>query len=228
VFRESVPFMIRYADMVGRLTTLGLVIVLLVLAGFSIWTTLVTLQISNAVDQSITIRPLSIRIALDNEESVAHHYYFHPGLAAWVRYQAAAAATDKVLQALISDEQNNSGPDQGLLEKVRSEHRQLMLTIDKLFAAINARNTTQADVINRTEVDPLFEQMQQQVDSYSSNHREEVLGLLTLLEQTQHQNFIAMPIVFAICFLIISALWSVLRFYQRRVDDARQAEMARL
>jgi len=228
VFRESVPFMIRYADMVGRLTTLGLVIVLLVLAGFPIWTTLVTLQINNAVKQSIIIKPLSIRVALDNEESVAHQYYFHPGLAARVRYQAAAAATDKVVQALISDEQNNSGPDQGLLEKVRSEHRQLMLTIDKLFAAINARNTTQADVINRTEVDPLFEQMQQQVDSYSSNHREEVLGLLTLLDQTQHQNFIAMPIVFAICFLIISALWSVLRFYQRRVDDARQAEMARL
>jgi signal transduction histidine kinase len=37
-----------------------------------------------------------------------------------------------------------------------------------------------------------------------------------------------MPIVFAIGFLIIGALWSVLRFYQRRVDDARQAEMAQL
>jgi hypothetical protein len=87
--------MIRYADMVGRLTTLGLVIVLFVLAGFSIWTTLVTLQISNVVKQSITIRPLSIRIALDNEESVAHQYYFHPSLATRVRYQAAAAAATK-------------------------------------------------------------------------------------------------------------------------------------
>lgn len=220
--------MIRYTDMVGRLTTLGLAVVLLVLAGFSIWTTLVTLQISNAVKQSIIVRPLSVRIALDNEEMVTHQYYFHPSPAVRARYQAAAAATDKVLQALSSNEQNSSSADQGLLEKVRSEHRQLMPSIDKLFAAINARNMTQADVINRTEVDPLFEQMQQQVDSYSDYHHEGVFRLLALLDQTQHQIFIAMPIVFAIGFLIIGALWSVLRSYQRRVDDARQAEMAQL
>jgi signal transduction histidine kinase len=108
------------------------------------------------------------------------------------------------------------------------EHRQMLLFIDKLFSAINARNMTQVDVINRTEVDPLFEQMDQQVDSYGDYHSEEVLRLLALLEQTQQRNFIIMPTVFAIGFLIIGVLWSVLCSYQRRVDDARQAEMAQL
>src|SRR5258708_20090804 len=84
---------IRNTNMVGRLATLGLIIVLLALAGFAIWTTVVTLELSVSVREAVSVNDQYERAHFDlaTEESLEHEYSFEPSLDVWSQFQMAAA-----------------------------------------------------------------------------------------------------------------------------------------
>ncbi len=92
--------MIRYTNMIGRLATLGLITVLLALTGFAIWTTVVTLKLSDAVGEAVSVNDLYERahFGLATEESLEHEYSFEPSLDVRSQFQMAAALLVKDLK----------------------------------------------------------------------------------------------------------------------------------
>src|SRR5258708_33715857 len=89
--------MMKQMNVVSRLATIGLIIVLLVFMGFAIWTTMITLMLSTAVREAVSVNDMYARADdhLGAEESLAREYRFEPSLDVRGQYQAAAAALVK-------------------------------------------------------------------------------------------------------------------------------------
>src|SRR3989442_6451010 len=126
---------IRYTNMIGRLATLGLITVLLALTGFAIWTTVVTLKLSDAVGEAVTVSDLFERARFDlgAEESLEHEYSFEPSLDVRSQFQMAAAMLVKHLKAASSNEVGDPVRDQELVARVLSEHQRYLLAASQLF-----------------------------------------------------------------------------------------------
>src|SRR6266566_2957996 len=178
---------IRYTNMIGRLATLGLITVLLALTGFAIWTTVVTLKLSDAVGEAVIVSHLYERAHFDlgAEESLEFEYSFEPSLDVRSQFQMAAAMLVKDLKAAASNEVGDPVRDQELVARVLSEHQRYLLAASQLFAAVDAGDKARALAIDQTTLDPLMEQMKQQVNTLANEHSQEASQTeLTQLEET--------------------------------------------
>jgi len=220
----------RHAKVISRLITLGLIIILLAMAGFSIWIAMTTLQVSNDVEEAVTISTLSDQVggALDKELDIQSDYWHNPGSVVRTEHQVAATEVVKALQAALSQKNRGSYPFQRVFAIVLAEHQRYVSIVELQLAAIDAGDMRRAGSLENTSIDPLSDQMQQQIDGVSAFYHQDATHLLALLDQMVHRNVVAIPVVFALGLVMISILWTVLRLYQRRVDEAKRAEMSQL
>jgi len=222
--------MMKQMNAVSRLATLGLILVLLVFMGFAIWTTGVTLMLSNAVREAVSVNDMYARAyyQLGAEESFEREYRFEPSLDVRGHYQVAAAALVKDLLAASSMEVGDPEADQDLVARVLSEHQRYLLATAQLFAAVDTGDKAKALALDRTTSGPLFEQMQQQVDGLVNEHSQEAIQRLAELDQSQHRSFTTTPIVFTIGLVLLGLCCGVLRTYRRKLDEAKQTQLAQL
>src|SRR5260221_9727563 len=222
--------MMKQMNAVSRLATLGLILVLLVFMGFAIWTTGVTLMLSNAVREAVSVNDMYARAyyQLGAEESFEREYRFEPSLDVRGHYQVAAAALVKDLLAASSMEVGDPEADQDLVARVLSEHRRYLLATAQLFAAVDTGDKAKALALERTTSSPLFEQMQQQVDGLVNEHSQEAIQRLAELDQSQQKSFRTTPIVFTVGLVLLGLGWGVLRTYRRKLDEAKQSQLTQL
>src|SRR5258708_29124898 len=130
--------MMKQMNAVSRLATLGLIIVLLVFMGFALWTTMITLMLSTAVREAVSVNDLYARAYdhLGAEESLAREYRFEPSLDVRGQYQVAAAALVKDLLTASSKEVGDPEEDQKLVAGVLSEHQRSLFATAQLIAAV--------------------------------------------------------------------------------------------
>ena len=222
--------MMKQMNMVSRLATLGLIIVLLVFMGFAIWTTMITLMLSTAVREAVSVNDMFARAYdhLGAEESLEREYRFEPSLDVRGQYQAAAAALVKDLLAASSMEVGDPEEDHELVARVLSEHQRYLLATAQLFAAVDTGDKAKALAIDQTTSGPLFEQMQQQIDFLVNEHSQEAIQRLAELDQSQQKSFTTTPIVFTVGLVLLGLCWGVLRTYRRKLDEAKQSELTQL
>src|SRR5258707_15202261 len=222
--------MMKQMNAVSRLATLGLILVLLVFLGFAIWTTGVTLMLSNAVREAVSVNEMYMRASyhLGAEELLAREYRFEPSLDVRGQYQVAAAALVKDLLAASSKEVGDPEEDQKLVAGVLSEHQRSLLATAQLFAAADTGDKATALALDRTTSGPLFEQMQQQVDGLVNEHSQEAIRRLAELDQSQQKSFTTTPIVFTVGLVLLGVCWGVLRTYRRKLDEAKQTQLTQL
>ena len=221
---------IRYTHLIGRLATLGLISILLALAGFAIWTAVMTLKLSDAVGEAVTVSNLYERayIDLQKEESLESEYSFEPNPDVLSQFQMTAALLARDLKAASSNEVGDPETDQELVAQVLSEQQHYLLATAQLFAAVDSGDNARVLAIDQTILDPLMQQMKQQVSSLVNEHRQEASQRLTELEQTQHRNFTITPIVFTLGLMLLGLCWGVLWTYRRKLDEAKQSELIQL
>src|SRR5215469_12747822 len=178
---------IRYTNMIGRLATLGLITILLALASFATWTTVTTLKLSDAVGEAVSVSDLYGRAQVDlqAEESLEHEYGFNPGPGVRSQFQMTAALLAKDLKAASSNEVGDPETDQELVAQVFSEQQHYLLATAQLFAAVDAGDAARVLAIDRPTLDPLMQQMKQQVRALVNEHSQEASQRLTELHQTQ-------------------------------------------
>jgi signal transduction histidine kinase len=222
--------MMQQMNAVGRLATLGQIIVLLALMGLAFWTTAMTLKLSGAVKEAVSVNTMleQAHYDLGTEESLAREYRLHPSLTIRSQHQQAATALVKDLQAASANEVGEPPGDRDLVADVLSEHRRYLLAAAQLFAAVDAGDTARIRTLEQTTIDPLFQQMQQQVSALDNEHSQEALQRLTELDQTQHKIFTTTPIVLIIGLGLFGLCWAVLQTYRRKLEEATQAELAQL
>ena len=222
--------MMKQMNLVSRLATLGLISVLLVFMGFAIWTTVITLMLSTAVREAVSVNDMYAQAYshLGAEGSLEREYHFEPSLDVRGQYQVAAAALVKDLLAASSKEVGDPEEDQKLVVRVLSEHQRYLLATAQLFAAIGTGDKAKALAIDQTTSGPLFEQMQQQIDFLANEHSQEAIQRLAELDQSQQKSLTTAPIVFTVGLVLLGVCWGVLRTYRRKLDEAKQTQLVQL
>jgi diguanylate cyclase (GGDEF)-like protein len=216
----------KHSHLVSRLASLGLFLVLLFLAGFSIWTAVLNRQATNAFTTSTRLSGLNRQIlyALSSEVSVQHEYVLEPGTKLRNEYLAAANTVKALLQRL---QKEGDADDQTLARTALVEQAHYLLLTNQFFAAVDANNLTLAHKLYRNDIDPLSDRIQQQVQKEANRDLAEARQAFTQLSQMQNMTFTTTPVVFAIGLLLIGVFWWIIRTY-RKTSEANQAEIARL
>jgi hypothetical protein len=90
-------------------------------------------------------------------------------------------------------------------------HKDYLLAIDHMFAAVDAGATTLATKIDGAEVDPRFDAVESLVIAASDSHHAEAFRRLDDLANVQRSVLAATPLVFAIGIALVVFFSRVLR-----------------
>src|SRR2546426_9243922 len=95
----------KHATLISHLGNMSLFLVLLFLAGYSIWTAALIRQATSAAETSSHLSHLyqQILYALATEESVQHEYVLEPGVGLRNKHLAAAGTLRMLLQRVQQD-----------------------------------------------------------------------------------------------------------------------------
>jgi len=221
---------IRYTNLIGRLVTLGLIIILLALASFAIWTAVVTLCLSNDVGEAVTVIGLyqQAQVDLQRVESLENRYILQPDPRVRSQFQKAAAMQARDLKAASSNEVGDPVTDQERVAQVLSDQQHYLFAAVQFFTAVDAGDQARARALDQTTLHPLVRRMKLQVSALVTEHSQEASQRLTALEQTQQRNLVLTPIVFTIGLVLLGLCWGVLQTYRRKLDEAKQTEFHHL
>ncbi|MGB8347281.1 MAG: bifunctional diguanylate cyclase/phosphodiesterase [Ktedonobacteraceae bacterium] len=213
--------------LISRLTSVGLITILLALTAFSIWATLITQQAANrtAVSEYLNDQYQQARLAVGSEESLERKYRLEPGTEPLANYTAAVAA---LVTALHHIAERGDAHDRSVVAQILALNQLYVRNTHLMFAAVDQGNTALATELDHHPIDPIFTDMQQQVTTQAVSYRAEAIQNLANLTATEQLVFVSTLFVFPIGLLLLVGLLFVVRTYQRRIDEGTSAELARL
>ena len=206
-----------------RLASFGLVSVLILLFGFAFWGALTTYRAGTAAKHFEELSDAfdSARAAVASEESLERKYRLEPGIEIRKRHRAAAG---ELLKQLARARASAEPGDVELIDKVQVLHKDYLLAIDHMFAAVDAGDTALATKIDGAEVDPRFDAMESLVVAASDSHHVEAFNRLDELAYVQKSVLVATPLAFAVGLGLMVFFSRVLRNQRRREEQAMKHE----
>jgi diguanylate cyclase (GGDEF)-like protein len=213
--------------LVSRLASLGLVMVLLILTGFSLGTAVITQHATNDARVAFQLSDLyeQARYEIGIEKSLESKYLLDPGSNIRAQHRAAAAMLVQILRKVYRD---GDGNDRACVQRLLAEHRRYLLASNQLFAAVDAGAKTLVLTIDQMDVNPVYGQIQQQMNTAVNDHQLMANQRLTALNNMQHLDVTTTPDMFVLSLLLLGLLWAVLWTYRRRMNEDTQAELTRL
>jgi diguanylate cyclase (GGDEF)-like protein len=203
----------------SSVASFGLASVLIVLAIFAVWGALSTYRIatvakrfselSNAFEQA--------RFAVADEESLNRKYRLQPSTEVLGRHREAATS----LSAALQQARVLAEPADGvLISDVLAMHKEYLHSIDRMFAAVDAGDSATANELDRTDVDPKFDEIETRVFAAADAHRAAAVQRLDELAHAQTSVMAAIISAFAIGTGLMVLFVFVLRAQRWRADRA--------
>ncbi len=213
--------------LVSRLTSIGLTTLLLALTAFSIWATVTTQQAANrtAVSEYLNDQYQQARFAVGAEESLERKYRLEPGPEPLANHTAAVASLDTDLRHIA---QKGDDHDRAIVDHILKLNRLYLVNTHLMFMAVDQHNTALATELDHNKIDPVFSDMQEQVNAEAISYRSEAIQRLAELSATQQLVFASTLIVFPIGLILLAGLLLVVQTLQRRIDEGTNAELSRL
>jgi diguanylate cyclase len=205
---------------VTRLATAGLAAVLLLLTGFALWASYSTNRAARQADQFSRLSDAyqQARFAVAAEESLERKYRLEPGPEVRQRYEQASAALVAALEVV---HERGSREDRALVERLDADHARYLDAIGRMFAAVDAGDSTRVLAIDNDQVDPLFSAIEEQVNAAADAHHDQALDSLHALRSTETFVVVVTPVAFAAGLGLLGMFWAIVVGYQRRTE--RQA-----
>ena len=194
----------------------GVLIVLFILAG---WGTVSTYRAGSAAKRFSQLSDAfaQARFAVAAEESLNRKYRLQPSPEVLVRHHEAAASLSAALERARA---LGDRADGALISNVQAAHKEYLLAIGQMFAAVDAGDLPRANEIDRTEVDPRFDSMETQVFAASKAHHDAAVQQLGKLADEQTNVLAATILTFAIGMGLVVIFEFIARAQQRRTDEA--------
>jgi diguanylate cyclase (GGDEF)-like protein len=202
---------------VTRLATGGLAAVLLLLTGFALWAAYSTSQVARQADQFNRLSDAyqQARFAVAAEESLERKYRLEPGPEVRQRYQQAAAA---MVAALDVVHEHGNRQDRVLAERLDADHARYLDAIGRMFAAVDAGDTTGVLAIDGAEAEPAFAAIEEQINAAARVHHDQALASLHALRSKENFVLVATPAAFAAGLGLLGVFWVIVVGYQRRTE----------
>jgi diguanylate cyclase (GGDEF)-like protein len=217
----------KHPYLISRLSTLGIALVILVLTGLAISTTVLTNNLSNQTRTAIQISDVYQQASslIASEETIDWHYHVEPGPRLRLQERAVNASLIGVFDLLL---RVGGADDRSVAQQLRILQQRYFLAINEMFAAIDRGDRTQTHTIDSTEVDPLYAPMARLVNTVAGGDYAQEQQSLDELGQIQHGVLIGTPLAFGLSLALLGVFWAALRFYQRKLEQAVRDEIAQL
>jgi GAF domain-containing protein/CHASE3 domain sensor protein len=204
----------------GRSVTIAMAVVILLLASFSIGTEITLKQAADKTENYTQLSNLyqEARYAVGAEESLERKYRLEPGPEVLARYNEAAKTLVEKLNALKKLDTDETAS----VNKVLTLHEGYLNSTSNMFAAVDAGDTPRVLAIDADEVDPLFSEIDQLVNTAADQHQKEASQMMADSVRIQNWVFFTTPVVFIIGLTLIYRFWLVLRTYETRLGQANQ------
>jgi diguanylate cyclase (GGDEF)-like protein len=204
----------------SRLAGAALVLVLLAVSVFAVWSSQAT---SAAASRAVSANALSddydrAATAVAGEESLERKYRLEPGPDIRVRFDAVAAT---LVSALAQVRRDGDASDRTLVDDVLTRHRAYIKAIDRLFAATDRGDTSTALAIDRDEVDPSFGVIETAVLDAARAKDSIARAQLAALQRLEVRTGRLTPLVFLTGLLLASLLAGVTRGHRRQLSAER-------
>ncbi len=198
----------------GRLAALGIVVILLGVSGFAVWSSRAT---ADAARTSATANRLSdtydgAATALAAEESVERKYPLEPGPAARASYDAAEASFVSALNDVVA---HGGADEHAFVAKVLAQQAAYVSAINRMFAQADLSNPSAVLKIGGTEVDPLFDVIETEVATQGAAQDAVAFRQLTKLQNLESLTSKLTPAVFGVGLLLAGLLAGIARGYRR-------------
>jgi diguanylate cyclase len=204
----------------SRLAGAALVVVLLGVSTFAMWSSLAT---SAAVTDAVAANAVSDAFAqaanaVTGEESLERKYRLEPGPEVRARFDNTAAA---LVTALDLVRTTGSADDRVVVEGVLSQHRGYLDAIDLLFAAVDRGDAALSLKIDNETVDPVFAAMETAVLDAAAARHDAFLVEVTRLHNLQTHTRRLTPLVFITGLIVAALLASITRGHRRQLGMER-------
>jgi diguanylate cyclase (GGDEF)-like protein len=213
------------ADGLGasRLASFGLASVLIVLSFVAVWGEFSTNRAAHAAKRFSELSDAfeQARFAVAAEESLNRKYRLQPSAEVLGRHQEAAIS---LLAALENARRLGEPADRALISDVLAIHKEYLLAIDRMFAAVDAGDITRANELDRTDVDPKFDTIEARIFAAYDAHGAAAVQRLNELAYVQTSVLAATIFAFAVGMGLVILFEFILRAQRRRADEARKHE----
>jgi signal transduction histidine kinase len=206
------------SNVATRAASLGLAGVVICLAVFSIFGayTMQT-QIARAEhEESLHASYSRAIIAIRAEDSSVVEYLLAPSAQ---RRAAMNAATNDLIDAMDGIELHGAEADSQLAKQVMAAHDNYVAASARLVSAVADGDTAQALRVELLEADPVFDLMQALIKDQAELRASESLLAFAELRATARLILIESPVVFAIGFGLLLALWRILERSHRAAQE---------
>ncbi len=155
------------------------------------------------------------------EESLNRKYRLQPSTEVIFQHHEAAAS---LLAALDTASKLGEPADRALIGDVLAIHKEYLLAIDRMFAAVDASDITRANELDRTDVDPKFDNMEARIFAASNARDGAAMQRLSELAYVQTGVLAVTICAFAIGIGLVVLFEFILRTQRRRADEVKTHE----
>jgi diguanylate cyclase len=209
----------------SRRASVALVVVLLAVSVFAIWSSQVT---SNAARNAVRGERLAddyeratASVAL--EESLERKYRLEPGPAIRASYNDAAASFVSALGAVRTD---GAASDRTLVTAVLAQHSSYLEASGQMFAQVDLGNTAAVLKMDSAEVDPSLGAIEAVVSAAAHTKHDVARAELAHLLSLERLTRLVTPLVF-VCGLLLAAVLASITRGNRRLLDVERAQAVR-
>jgi len=156
--------------------------------------------------------------AVAAEESLERKYRLEPGPQIRTRYNSAAA---DLVSALGRVRRQGDAGDRAFVDRVLVQHRDYLIAMDRLFAAVDSGDTATVLLIDHGQVDPVFDDIQKAVDGAAGHKNQIAMDALAYLQRLETLNRTLTPGVFLLGLALAALLTSITRGHRRLLDVER-------
>src|SRR5918995_1329177 len=181
----------------GRVATIGLAAVLMLLAGFSLWAAVRTNVAARQVDRDSTEQDVwqNARVTLANAEFARHGYVEHQRVEARADVAREMQALREALQYIVQ----HADPDEvSFARQVGEELAQYQEATARLLAAVAVDDTARVEAIEVREVEPLYVELAEQLDEGAQDEQEQVRASIGAQRKLGGTLLRAVPVVFTV------------------------------
>jgi diguanylate cyclase (GGDEF)-like protein len=199
----------------SRLATVGLAVVLILLAGFSLWAALrINAEVRQVDRDSAEQREWqAARLELATGEAALHAFVVQPR----PEYRAEIMRAAVALRIALNFLERHSDPDDvGDARQARVDHQRYQAATGRLLAAVAAGDGAQARAIDAREVQPSFAVLADRL-AEGALEQDQVATRLAALRRLGETLVVAAPVVFTVGLSLLLGCWLLLLGYQRRI-----------
>ncbi len=214
----------RLQAMRSRWAGAGIVLVLLAVSVFAVWSSQATADAAatTATSSRLANNFAQAASAVAAEESLERKYRLEPGPEVRLRFDTASTDVEAALKQARAD---GDKEQKDLVDRVLKLHQTYRSSVDRMFLAVDQGNTEEVLRIDAQEVDPMFGATQRLVANEVVAQRAVAVAHIDDLQRLERVTRTLTPSVFVIGLLLVALLASITRGYGRLLDAERTAAL---